>query len=350
MSFLSIQHLQKQYDGVHALEDFSLEVEQGEFIALLGPSGCGKSTTLKMIAGLESSTAGSININGSCIEHLPPGERNLSMVFQSYALFPHMSVTENILFGLKARKVNKQEQQKRLHHALELLDLTSQQRKKPSQLSGGQCQRVALARSIVSQSPLCLMDEPLSNLDSKLRQDMRSEIRDLQQQLGLTVIYVTHDQVEAMSMADRIVLLNQGRIEQTGTPESFYKTPQSTFVADFIGQPAMNLLHTEDQIIGIRPQDIIVSAQTTDLTDHRSYSTKVISCEYQGNQSVIKLDGTKGQIVCVQNGKVQYPKEKALYLQWPLSAEHYFDSESGQRLNSNFPNHLPSAQKEPTYV
>src|SRR5512146_2165997 len=215
-------------------------------LVLLGPSGCGKSTTLRLIAGLEAATAGRIAIGGVDVTDRPPAERRISMVFQSYALFPHLSVAENIVFGLKVRGLPKAEREARLAHVAELVGLSEQLGRKPSQLSGGQRQRVALARAVIAENRICLMDEPLSNLDAQLRHGMRVEIRALQQRLGMTVVYVTHDQVEAMSMADRVVLIREGRIEQEGTPEELYAKPATMFAARFIGTPGMNLVQLAD--------------------------------------------------------------------------------------------------------
>lgn len=242
MSQVELIDIAKSYDKQKdVLNGINLSIEEGEFFVLVGPSGSGKSTLLRMIAGLEEISGGFLKINGQTVNHLPPKNRNLSMVFQNYALYPHLTVEQNILFGLKARKVNKQEQQKRLKDAAEMLGLTELLKRKPRELSGGQRQRVALGRSVVSHEPLCLMDEPLSNLDAKLRANMRVQIRRLQKQLGLTMIYVTHDQVEAMTMGDRIMVLNDGKIQQVGKPITLYNEPANLFVASFIGAPKMNL-------------------------------------------------------------------------------------------------------------
>lgn len=239
---ISMTNIVKRYDkDVTVLDDIDLTINEGEFFVMVGPSGSGKSTLLRMIAGLEEITDGVMKIDGNVINHLPPKSRNLSMVFQSYALYPHMTVRDNILFGLKARKVNKDEQQKRLHETTDMIGLSDYLDRKPRQLSGGQRQRVALARAIVSQAPICLMDEPLSNLDAKLRANMRIEIRRLQRQFGLTMVYVTHDQVEAMTMGDRIMVLDSGKIQQVGKPIELYNEPANLFVASFIGSPKMNI-------------------------------------------------------------------------------------------------------------
>lgn len=242
MSQVELINISKSYDKQkNVLNGIDLSIEEGEFFVLVGPSGSGKSTLLRMIAGLEEISGGYLKINGKIVNHLPPKDRNLSMVFQNYALYPHLTVEQNILFGLKARKVDKQEQQRRLNEAAEMLGLTELLKRKPRELSGGQRQRVALGRSVVSHAPLCLMDEPLSNLDAKLRANMRVEIRRLQKRLGLTMIYVTHDQVEAMTMGDRIMVLNDGKIQQVGKPITLYNEPKNLFVASFIGSPKMNL-------------------------------------------------------------------------------------------------------------
>lgn len=246
MNLVEFIDVSKSYDKQkNVLDRINLNIKRGEFFVLVGPSGSGKSTLLRLIAGLEEITGGIIKINGEPVNHLRPKDRNLAMVFQNYALYPHLNVAENILFGLKARKVDKSEQKRRLHEAVELLGLTEFLDRKPKELSGGQRQRVALARAIVSHAPLCLMDEPLSNLDAKLRAQMRIEIRRLQKQLGLTLIYVTHDQVEAMTMGDRIMVLNDGKIQQIGEPISLYNEPANLFVASFIGSPKMNLGRAE---------------------------------------------------------------------------------------------------------
>ncbi len=243
-SFISLQHINKIYGNrVQAVFDFNLEINQHEFIVFVGPSGCGKSTTLRMIAGLEAITSGDLYIDGVYSNELEPKDRNISMVFQNYALYPHMSVYNNMAFGLKMRKVPKQEIDDKVHKVAKILQLEEYLDRKPKALSGGQCQRVALGRAIVRDSKVFLMDEPLSNLDAKLRVQMRSEIVNLHETLGATTIYVTHDQTEAMTMANRIVVMNRGRIQQVGTPREVYNHPANVFVAKFIGSPAMNILN-----------------------------------------------------------------------------------------------------------
>ena len=239
---VSLQHINKIYDNhIQAVYDFNLDIKPREFIVFVGPSGCGKSTTLRMIAGLEEITYGDLYIGQDYVNDLQPKERNIAMVFQSYALYPHMTVYDNIAFGLKMRGLPKEEIKEKVMKAAEILDLTDYLTRKPANLSGGQCQRVALGRAIVKDSQLFLMDEPLSNLDAKLRVQMRSEIVKLHHELGTTTIYVTHDQTEDMTMATRIVVMSKGYIQQIGAPREIYNKPANTFVASFIGSPAMNL-------------------------------------------------------------------------------------------------------------
>ncbi|MDV7105562.1 ABC transporter ATP-binding protein [Vibrio sp. TH_r3] len=324
MSYLVIKNLNKQFDNVTAIDTLNLDVQKGEFIALLGPSGCGKSTLLRILAGLETPSSGAITIDGIDVTHLSPSKRNISMVFQSYALFPHLSVKENILFGLKARGVKKLECESRLRHVLELVSLTEQQHRLPGQLSGGQRQRVALARSIVSKHPICLMDEPLSNLDAKLRTEMRAEIRELQQSLGLTLIYVTHDQVEAMSMADRIVLLSQGKVQQVGTPQDLYNQPQNTFTARFIGSPAMNVFSLPNcsNEIGVRPENIMLSDE--------GISGQVIHTDYHGDSTLLKVRLLNDSDVFVKVERWQkFKKGQLVNLTWDPSDQHEFCKENG---------------------
>ena len=236
-----LDHVSKVYsNGLEAVHDFSLEIKKGDFVVLVSPSGCGKYTTLRMLAGLEDITAGSLYISGKKANKAEPRERGVSMVFQSYALYPHMSVKENMTFGLD--KLDKKEIERRIHYASSILGLDEYLDRKPSALSGGQCQRVALGRAIVRESPIFLLDEPLSNLDAKLRVQMRSEIIKLHEQLKNTIVYVTHDQIEAMTMASKLVIMNKGVIQQIGTSKEIYENPANSFVAAFIGSPAMNII------------------------------------------------------------------------------------------------------------
>ena len=333
MSEIVLEQVSKRYGRVTAVEGVSFRAERASFVVLLGPSGCGKSTLLRLIAGLEEVSAGRITIEGRDVTGLSPTERRLSMVFQSYALFPHLSVAENIVFGLKVRGLPAAERRERLARVAELVGLTERLDHKPQQLSGGQRQRVALARSIVSQNPICLMDEPLSNLDAQLRHEMRVEIRALQQRLGMTVIYVTHDQVEAMSMADRVILLRAGRIEQEGTPAELYARPASTFAARFIGTPAMNLVRlatvqpggASDRLLGIRPEDIRL------LPDGGGVVAQVTSAAYHGADTIVTARVGEEQLLVRAPGEVKLAPGSQVRLGWEPGAVHIFDADNGRR-------------------
>lgn len=315
MSKVELWDVSKSYDKqADVLNGINLSIEAGEFFVLVGPSGSGKSTLLRMIAGLEEITGGTLKIADRIVNHLRPKDRNLSMVFQNYALYPHLNVEQNILFGLQAKKVSKQEQQDRLKKTTEMMGLSELLKRKPRELSGGQRQRVALARSVVSEAPLCLMDEPLSNLDAKLRAHMRIEVRRLQKKLGLTMIYVTHDQVEAMTMGDRIMVLNDGEIQQVGEPIALYNEPANLFVASFIGSPKMNLgkavfnqqmLKVEDfleiDMGSIQPATKIVQAKNLTIgirAEHilpavdreATHHLEVINVEQLGNETLATFE------------------------------------------------------------
>ncbi|HVX74653.1 MAG TPA: sn-glycerol-3-phosphate import ATP-binding protein UgpC [Bradyrhizobium sp.] len=277
MASVTLHNVCKTYPGgIEAIKGVDVDVADGEFCVLVGPSGCGKSTLLRMVAGLETVTSGEIDIGGRIVNQVEPAERDIAMVFQNYALYPHMSVYNNMAYGLRNRGMPKDEIDKRVQEAARILELTAMLDRKPGQLSGGQRQRVAMGRAIVRQPKVFLFDEPLSNLDAKLRIAMRVEIRKLQRRLNTTSIYVTHDQLEAMTLADVLVVMNGGRIEQIGTPLDIYQTPTTTFVASFIGAPPMNLLSMqadelkawlgnaapdEAAILGIRPEDFLVSTE-----------------------------------------------------------------------------------------
>ena len=337
MSSIRLVNIHKHWAeaGTKALDGISLEIEPASFCVLLGPSGCGKSTTLRIIAGLESATSGQVFVDGVDVTHAPPAGRGIAMVFQNYALFPHLSVAQNIGFGLSVRKVERSEAARRLKEAAALLGLTPLLERKPSQLSGGQQQRVALGRALVAQTKVCLMDEPLSNLDAQLRQEMRHELRELQQRLGLTVVYVTHDQTEAMSMADRVVLLNQGRIEQNAAPRELYARPASTFAARFIGTPAMNLLKLEQgriagsQIavrqtaatLGIRPESVSLGG---------SVLATVKSLEYLGADLVLRCAVGSELVTVRTEGKTRLAEGAEVGLAWTAQDEHFFDSQGAR--------------------
>src|SRR5688500_10030490 len=242
MAFLEIDNLQKRFGTVDVLKGINLSIEEGGFLVLVGPSGCGKSTLLNTIAGLETITGGEIRINGRVVNNLHPSQRDIAMVFQSYALYPNMTVGQNITFGLEMHKVPKPERDRALADVSKLLQIDHLLDRKPAQLSGGQRQRVAMGRALVRNPDVFLFDEPLSNLDAKLRVDMRTEIKKLHQRLGRTIVYVTHDQIEAMTLSTRIAVMNKGYVQQFGTPKEIYDTPSNLFVASFMGSPSMNLL------------------------------------------------------------------------------------------------------------
>lgn len=289
--FVSLKGIAKRWNGMLGVENITLDIPEGSFVALLGPSGCGKSTTLRLLAGLELPDEGQVIISGRDVTHSAPSERNLSMVFQSYALFPHLSVAENVVFGMKVRRVPKAERQEKLRRALEITGLLGFEERKPGELSGGQRQRVALARSIVAGQPLCLMDEPLSNLDAKLRNSVRRDIKKLQRDLGMTVVYVTHDQTEAMSMADIVVLMKDGHIQQAGSPEELYSKPANTFVAEFVGAPPMALISGQ-ALEGFDPAHTVgVRAEHLHLADEAKgrLVCQVAECEYLGAETFVSL-------------------------------------------------------------
>ncbi|CAM5786984.1 ABC transporter ATP-binding protein [Castellaniella caeni] len=340
MSAVILESITKQYGAAPAaVSNVSFEVPSGTFTVLLGPSGCGKSTTLRMIAGLDTPTSGRILIGDRDVTQLPPAQRRISMVFQSYALFPHLSVRENILFGLKVRKEPARDYDRRLGYVAELLGLAQLLDRKPAQLSGGQQQRVALGRAVISEAPVCLMDEPLSNLDAQLRHEMRREIRGLQQKLGITMIYVTHDQTEAMSMADQVVLLQGGKVEQLDVPDRLYAQPRTEFAARFIGTPPMNLmaLATDGSRIagceipfeqpvsplarklGVRPEHIR-------LTHMEGVPARVQGLEYFGADTIVVCTvGENTGITLRVPGHLQARVGESVRLAWPAEAEHLFD-------------------------
>ncbi len=332
MSAISLRGVSKAWGATRAVDAISFEAPAGRFVVLLGPSGCGKSTTLRLIAGLEDVSGGRIFIGEADVTALPPARRGISMVFQSYALFPHLSVAENILFGLKVRGVGTEERAQRLARVAGLLGLEKLLERKPSQLSGGQQQRVALGRAIIAETPVCLMDEPLSNLDAQLRHEMRREIRALQQKLGITMVYVTHDQTEAMTMADQVILLRDGRIEQDGTPEELYGRPATAFTARFIGTPPMNVvsLSGNGTLTGVRPEDVRIG---TGDENPDGRDGVVESVEYLGADSVVACRVGSQTMVARVTGASRYARGTAVKLSWDSSAAHQFDAATGLRNN-----------------
>ena len=332
--FVVLENVAKRWNGQLGVENVSLSVPQGSFVALLGPSGCGKSTTLRLISGLELADEGRIIIDDRDVTAAAPADRNLSMVFQSYALFPHLSVAENVVFGLKVRKVPAAERSEKLRRALEITGLLGYEKRKPGELSGGQRQRVALARAIVAGKPLCLMDEPLSNLDAKLRASVRKDIKKLQTDLGITVVYVTHDQTEAMSMADMVVLMKEGHIQQVGAPEDLYYRPANTFVAEFVGAPPMSLIHGSAlpgfdgaSQIGLRAENVRVAepGQGRLICD-------VSECEFLGSETFVGLShpAASGLVVSMPGLKT-IPTGSQMEITFGDADLHFFDDQ-GKRL------------------
>jgi multiple sugar transport system ATP-binding protein len=292
MASVTYDHVTKRFDGTAAVQDFTVRVADGEFLVLVGPSGCGKSTALRMLAGLEEVTEGRILIGDRAVNNLAPGARDVAMVFQSYALYPHMTVYDNLAFGLRNKRMPKAEVDRRVRRAAEILDLGKLLKRKPKQLSGGQRQRVALGRAIVREPAAFLMDEPLSNLDAQLRVATRAEILKLQRDLGTTTIYVTHDQVEAMTMGDRIAVMRDGLLQQIGSPEELYTSPQNVFVAGFIGSPAMNLVPSEvvdaggGRIAGFRPEHVDLGPGRGDAL---TFTATVEVVEYLGDEQLVHV-------------------------------------------------------------
>lgn len=276
MAYLSIQNIRKKFNKIEVLKGINLDINKGEFVCFLGPSGCGKTTLLRIIAGLEKNDSGVILVDEKNITHLEPSERNLSMVFQSYALFPNMTVYENIEYGLKKKIKDKSLRAKKIEEVLRLVNLEHISSKYPDEMSGGQQQRVSLARAIALEPNILLLDEPLSALDAKVRENLRKEIKDIQRKLGITTIMVTHDQEEALTMADRIAVMNGGEIVQFGTPKEIYSSPKNIFVADFIGK--INFITNKEEVFAIRPEMIEFSLEKED----KSFVGKIKSIEFRG--------------------------------------------------------------------
>jgi len=338
MANVTIDKARKAYGAIEVLHGVSVDIADGEFVVLVGPSGCGKSTLLRMIAGLENITDGTISIGGRVVNNLPPKERDISMVFQSYALYPHMTVAENMAFSMTLAGAPKAEKERRVAEAAQILGLTPLLDRYPRQLSGGQRQRVAMGRSIVRDPKVFLFDEPLSNLDAKLRVAMRAEIKSLHRRLATTTVYVTHDQVEAMTMADRIVVMNAGNIEQIGRPLDLYDNPQSVFVAEFIGSPSMNLLKggienasgsptfrlgpdivmplpqafagakDSEAVYGIRPEYVTITEQGT------GFPAQVVVVEPLGSETQITLSAGGHTIVAVTRARTSLQPDETTWI------------------------------------
>lgn len=364
MAELKLEHIKKTYDnGPTVVHDFNLEIHDGEFIVLVGPSGCGKSTTLRMIAGLEDITGGDFHIDEKRMNDVEPKNRDIAMVFQNYALYPHMSVYDNMAFGLKLRKTPKPEIKERVEKAAEILGLTDFLDRKPKALSGGQRQRVALGRAIVREANVFLMDEPLSNLDAKLRVQMRAEITKLHKRLETTTVYVTHDQTEALTMASRIVVMNQGDIMQVGTPKEVYDFPENVFVAQFIGSPAMNIFDAEIKdgklIIGgttitipeakqrmlraegydnkpvkfgVRPEDIREEAVFVESALASAFNAEVKVSELLGSEIMLYSELENQEFISRVDARNELDPGDIVKFAFDMNKGHFFDSESGKRI------------------
>ena len=346
MATVELSNLHKSFGTFTALESLNLHIDDGEFLVLLGPSGCGKSTTMRLVAGLEDPTSGDILIGDKRVNDMPARDRDLAMVFQNYALYPHMTVGENIGYPLKIAKIGRSEREKQVRAAAAKVEMEHLLTRRPGELSGGQRQRVALARAIVRTPQLFLMDEPLSNLDAKLRTVMRAELKHLQKELATTTIYVTHDQVEAMTLADRIVILNDARIQQVGAPADIYANPANTFVASFIGSPPMNLIegdvvngvfnHAGGQVavsdqpegkatLGIRPEDIHVSENEADL------SGTVYSSELLGDSTLLNIRSGESLIAVKVGPDAGRSMGDVVHLAFDPAKIAMFDGQSGER-------------------
>jgi sn-glycerol 3-phosphate transport system ATP-binding protein len=341
MADVRLAGITKTWGAAAAVDNISFSAPAGHLVALLGPSGCGKSTTLRLIAGLDTADTGTIRIAERDVTALPPAKRGVSMVFQNYALFPHLSVAENILFGLRVRDVPRAERDARLKRAAGILGLDGLLERKPSQLSGGQQQRVALGRAIVAETRVCLMDEPLSNLDAQLRVEMRREIRALQRRLGMTMLYVTHDQVEAMTMADQVVLMRNGRIEQDAAPAALYEKPATIFAARFVGTPPMNVIpaalvpehlaptphgRARDTLaIGIRPE-------TAELATD-GLPASVAAVEYLGADTLLDARVGDQPFIVRVAGRPNASIGEKIAIRWEASTAHWFDRSSQRRID-----------------
>ncbi|AJY46048.1 ABC transporter ATP-binding protein [Martelella endophytica] len=332
MARVEVADLHKSFGSLEVIHGTSFDIDDGEFVILIGPSGCGKSTMLRMIAGLEGISAGEVSIDGTVVNDLAPRDRDIAMVFQDYALYPHMDVATNMGFSLKLNGHDKAEIKERVGKAAAILNLEPLLDRKPAALSGGQRQRVAMGRSIVRAPKVFLFDEPLSNLDAKLRVQMRSEIRELQQRLGTTTIYVTHDQTEAMTMADKVVVLNGGRIEQVGPPLELYRHPVNLFVATFIGSPQMNIISGaaarayDAAEIGVRPEHLDVA------TDGAGWKGKVVSAEYLGSDTFMSVETEEaGRLNIRTDGDIEFSPGTEIVVRPKPDKVHRFD-EKGWRI------------------
>ncbi|WP_147803051.1 ABC transporter ATP-binding protein [Alkalicoccus halolimnae] len=362
MADITFKNLYKIYDGdVQAVTDFNLEIADKEFIVFVGPSGCGKSTTLRMVAGLEDISKGDLYIGEDRVNDVAPKDRDIAMVFQNYALYPHMNVYENMAFGLKLRKFPKNEIEERVRNAAEILGLTEMLDRKPKAMSGGQRQRVALGRAIVRNPKVFLMDEPLSNLDAKLRVAMRAEIIKLHHRLQTTTVYVTHDQTEAMTMASRIVVMKDGIVQQVGAPKDIYDYPDNIFVGGFIGSPAMNFLHgklngnnfelnehtvqipagkmkmlegydQKDLILGIRPEDLHDEPVFLDASENTKFTAEIDVAELMGAESYLYSKVGDQSFIARVDSRTDVDSGTKIDLAFDMNKSHFFDPETEQRI------------------
>jgi len=352
------ERVRKVFGSNVVVRELDLTIHHGEFLSLLGPSGCGKTTTLRMLAGLEFPTSGAISIGGRVVNEVAPGARDIAMVFQSYALYPHMTVAENIAYPLKKRGVPKAERGAQVQRVAEMLHLGPLLSRKPRQLSGGQQQRVALGRALVREPRVFLLDEPLSNLDAKLRAHMRAELIELHQRVGRTFVYVTHDQLEAMTMSDRIAVMHEGVLQQIATPAEVYNRPANLFVAGFIGSPTMNLLHgaaqagafahpalrlpfagaapaAEKLVLGVRPEDVVIG--------EGPFAARVRLVEPHGHEQIAQLDLAGGDTLTIRADAARLlTAGEALRFDLRAARLHLFDSEAGTRIEAAFATPAPA--------
>lgn len=330
MTALTLKKVNKSFGKTHVLKDIDLDVQEGEFVVFVGPSGCGKSTLLRVVAGLEDATSGEVFIGGTKMNETPPAKRGIAMVFQSYALYPHLTVRGNMALALKQERQPKAVIEERITEASRMLDLDPYLDRRPSELSGGQRQRVAIGRAIVRQPKLFLFDEPLSNLDAALRMNTRIEISDLHRKLNATIIYVTHDQTEAMTLADKIVVLRDGRVEQVGSPMELYNNPANQFVAGFLGAPSMNFLPAalmqegDGRTIGLRPEDLVIDAAGP-------LPTKVTHVEHLGGDTNVVATAPNGAPVTLRLfGQHEIGLDETLTLGFPPEKAYYFDADGAR--------------------
>lgn len=332
--------LMKHFDDVRAVDGIDIHIHEGEFLVLLGPSGSGKSTLMRMIAGLEKPSDGTIRIADRVVNELPPRDRKVAMVFQSYALYPHMTVYKNIAFPLKAAKLPQAEIDQKVHVAANMFDIERLLKRKPRQLSGGERQRVAIARAVVREPDVFLLDEPLSNLDAKLRALARDELKQFQRQLGVTTIYVTHDQVEAMGMGDRVAVMSDGRMHQIGTPEELYRSPADTFVATFLGSPPMNLIEMDTCMIGFHPEHILPVGINLDheMVDPVLFDFEITRIEYLGSERFLygMIDSHDGRAKIVTKLPSLIRMELEAGQTYPFIVSRtdlsFFDRQTGHRI------------------